>query len=68
MNRIPRTLRLQPAKPCSRHNTRAVLCLDTPDSPDTGTAPLSLPSPELLDRARVGWECFLATFEEAADE
>ncbi|WP_185911033.1 hypothetical protein [Streptomyces sp. WAC07149] len=36
---------------------RNVLSLDTPDG--AGTAPLSLPSADLLARAQVGWEHFL---------
>ncbi|MEU9716536.1 hypothetical protein [Streptomyces sp. NPDC047976] len=47
--------------------TRDVLSLDTPDG--TGTAPLSLPSADLLARAQVGWEHFLLGMGwEAADE
>ncbi|GAA0314558.1 hypothetical protein GCM10010302_62140 [Streptomyces polychromogenes] len=47
---------------------RGVLSLDTPDAPATGTAPLTLPTADLLDRARVGWEHFMSTSPEAADE
>lgn len=47
----------EPPGPVNRYHPRNVLSLDTPDG--TGTAPMSLPSADLLARAQVGWENFL---------
>lgn len=40
----------------------------TEDSPSVGVAAAVEPSADLLDRALVGWEQFLATFEGASGE
>ncbi|MFJ8163802.1 hypothetical protein ACIRBY_23145 [Streptomyces sp. NPDC096136] len=47
---------------------RAVMSLDTLDTPGATTAPVALPSPDLLDRARAGWEHFLVTARETSVE
>lgn len=39
-----------------------------PDNPWSRAQTTSSPSAELLDRALVGWERFLGTFEVASDE
>ncbi|MFB6576497.1 MULTISPECIES: hypothetical protein [unclassified Streptomyces] len=47
---------------------RDVWSLDTPDSSGLGFAAVRQPSPDLLDRARVGWERFNGTTgEEPSD-
>ncbi|MFE3553303.1 hypothetical protein ACFXKW_00215 [Streptomyces sp. NPDC059193] len=43
--------------------TRQVLGIDTPDDTGPGLLPVGAPSPELLDRALVGWERFLGSKE-----
>lgn len=68
MNRIARILSPEPPGRVDRHDPRGVLCLDTSDETGLGLAPVSRPSPELLDRALAGWERFLSTFGEAPDE
>ncbi|MFD4245584.1 hypothetical protein ACFWP3_28930 [Streptomyces sp. NPDC058525] len=35
--------------------------IDTPDDTLSGVRPVGEPSPELLDRALVGWERYLGT-------
>jgi hypothetical protein len=40
----------------------------TEDAPSARVAAVVEPSADLLDRALVGWECFLSTFEGASDE
>ncbi|MBT2542114.1 hypothetical protein J7E99_15705 [Streptomyces sp. ISL-44] len=39
--------------------TRRVLSLDTPDDARAGIHAVGTPSPDLLDRALVGWEHFI---------
>lgn len=50
-------------------NSRGVLCIDTPDrpGPSPGLVEVREPSADLLDRALVGWERFLASGEEPSD-
>ncbi|MFD8631963.1 hypothetical protein [Streptomyces sp. NPDC059533] len=51
-----------------RSCARGVLCIDTPDDPSPGLTPVPEPSSDLLDRARVGWERFIGTDEDPADD
>lgn len=51
----------------TQQETAATRLLDPDDSPPRAKA-LDKPSQCLLDRARVGWERFLDTFEGASDE
>ncbi|WP_304949840.1 hypothetical protein [Streptomyces sp. PCS3-D2] len=44
------------------------MSLDTPDAPGSTTAPLTAPSEDLLERARVGWSHCLGDPSEASDE
>lgn len=44
-----------------RSCTRGVLSIDTPDGLSWGVLTVGEPSPELLDRALVGWERYLNT-------
>ncbi|MCX5381369.1 hypothetical protein [Streptomyces sp. NBC_00091] len=53
-----------PMRSCARD----VLSIETPDDPLAGVAAVAEPSADLLDRARRGWERFLGTCSEAADE
>ncbi|MFD8981822.1 hypothetical protein [Streptomyces sp. NPDC059564] len=51
----------------AQHETTSTGLLDPDDSPSRAKALDNL-SQGLLDRARVGWERFLDTFEGASDE
>lgn len=53
---------------CDKTASRGVMSLDNPDAQASTTAPLALPSADLLDRARIGWERFLSTLSAVADE
>ncbi|MFD4241944.1 hypothetical protein ACFWP3_10140 [Streptomyces sp. NPDC058525] len=59
----------RPAYPPGRERSaRAVLGLDTPDTPGVGIAAVRQPSAELLDRALVGFERFITSGEAQTDE
>lgn len=49
-------------------DTSAAETVSTSDMPSVGVAALAEPSADLLDRALVGWERFLDTFEGVPDE
>ncbi|MFF1490869.1 hypothetical protein [Streptomyces sp. NPDC058304] len=51
----------------TQQETASTRPLDPDDSPSRAKA-LDSPSHGLLDRAQVGWERFLDTFEAASDE
>ncbi|WP_406366437.1 hypothetical protein [Streptomyces sp. NBC_01546] len=48
--------------------TREVVVINTEDTPPAGPNVAIEPTPDLLDRALVGWERFLGTFEAVPDE
>ncbi|MFE3559941.1 hypothetical protein ACFXKW_34545 [Streptomyces sp. NPDC059193] len=47
---------------------RDVLVVDTDDTPSAATSAVAGSGSDLLDRALVGWERFLVTFEAVPDE
>ncbi|MEV7524902.1 hypothetical protein [Streptomyces sp. NPDC091371] len=49
-------------------DTSAAEPVGASDTPPVGVAAAISPSADLLDRALVGWERFLDTFEGASDE
>lgn len=51
-----------------RSCARDLLGIDTPDDPLVAVASVGGPSAELLDRARSGWERFLADASAVPDE
>ncbi|AZM91423.1 hypothetical protein [Streptomyces sp. W1SF4] len=55
-------------RPTTDRASRDVLSLDTPDDTTMGLAALPLPSADLLDRARAGWERFTGSTSAVADE
>ncbi|MCX4691519.1 hypothetical protein [Streptomyces sp. NBC_01408] len=48
--------------------SRDVLVIGTEDTPSAGVTAVIGHGPDLLDRALVGWERFLVTFEGVPDE
>ncbi|MBT2478392.1 hypothetical protein [Streptomyces sp. ISL-94] len=52
----------------SKAVTPCCISIDTDDTSSLGVVAVVEPSSDLLDRAQVGWERFLDTFEGAPDE